>query len=107
MAKEYVEERNGVYYVSGTRVSLDSLVYCFREGLSPESIREEFETLTLAQVYGALAHYLENQERVNAYLVEQKRLSHEARRTSPPLRPDLVARLAAARDQIRIRRHRQ
>ena len=43
MAKEYVEERNGGYYVAGTRVSLDSVVQGFREGLSPEAILEDFE----------------------------------------------------------------
>jgi len=26
MAKEYVEERNGGYYIAGTRISLDSIV---------------------------------------------------------------------------------
>ena len=42
MAKEYVEERDGGYYVAETRVSLDSIVECFNEGLSPEAILGEF-----------------------------------------------------------------
>jgi hypothetical protein len=29
MAKEYVEQRDGAYYVLGSRVSLDSVVYAF------------------------------------------------------------------------------
>lgn len=37
MAKDYVEERNAGYYVAGTRVSLDSIIQCFNEGLSPEA----------------------------------------------------------------------
>ena len=61
MAKEYVEERNVGYYLAGTRISLDSIVQCFNEGLSPETILGEFETLTLAQVFGAITSYLENQ----------------------------------------------
>ncbi len=65
MAKDYVEERNGGLYVAGTRVSLDSIVQCFREGLSPETIAGEFDTLTLAQVYGAIAHYLDNQAAID------------------------------------------
>jgi len=32
MAKEYVEERDGGYYLAGTRISLDSIVQCFNEG---------------------------------------------------------------------------
>jgi len=35
MDKTYVEERDGGYFVAGERVSLDSLVYAFRRGASP------------------------------------------------------------------------
>ena len=38
MALDYIEERNGGYYVRGTRVSLDSVVRCFTDGLSPEEL---------------------------------------------------------------------
>ena len=39
MVSEHIEQREGVYYIPGTRISLDSIVYAFREGCSPESIR--------------------------------------------------------------------
>ena len=42
MAKEYVEQRDGGYYLAGSRVSLDSVVYAFLRGESPESIAESF-----------------------------------------------------------------
>ena len=29
MHSEYIEERNGGYYIAGTRISLDSVVYSF------------------------------------------------------------------------------
>jgi hypothetical protein len=45
MAKEYVEQRNGGYFVVGTRVSLDSIVECFNEGLSPEANWENSKPL--------------------------------------------------------------
>ncbi len=38
MHSEYVEQRNGGYYVAGTRISLDSVVYAFNRGDSPERI---------------------------------------------------------------------
>lgn len=72
MASEHVEQREGVYYLPGTRVSLDSIVYAFREGCSPESIREDFEGLTLAGVYGAIAFYLDHQADIDAYLAQRK-----------------------------------
>ena len=72
-------------YVAGTRVSLDSIVQCFNDGLSPEAILGEFETLTLAQVYGAIAYYLENQAVVDAYRLRQQQRFEAARRDAEPL----------------------
>jgi len=54
MNKVYVEERDGGYWIAGTRVSLDSIVYAFRRGAAPESIRRSFPVLTLEEVYGAI-----------------------------------------------------
>ena len=100
MAKEYVEERNGGLYVAGTRVSLDSIVQCFNDGMSPETILGEFDTVTLAQVYGAIAHYLENQAAVDVYRVRQKQRSERMRRAAEPLPADLRKRLETAREQL-------
>ena len=68
MAKEYVKYREGGYQIAGTRVSLDSIVYAFLDGQSPESIVESFGTLTLEEVYGALAFYLGHREEIDVYL---------------------------------------
>ena len=100
MAKEYVEERNGGYYVAGTRVSLDSIVQCFNEGLSPEAILGEFETLTLAQVFGAITFYLESQPVIDAYRVRQKQRFEALRGASAPLPEGLRERLDAAREHL-------
>ncbi len=40
MPKEYVNQSEGAYRITDTRVSLDSLVYLFREGMSSESMDE-------------------------------------------------------------------
>ena len=101
MAREYVEERNGGWYVAGTRVSLDSIVQCFNDGLSPEAILGEFETLNLAQVYGAITHYLENQSAVDAYRARQKQRFKEGRRAAEPLPEGLRQRLDSARERLR------
>ena len=68
MSKDYVTYVNGAYRISGTRVSLDSVVYAFLSGLSPESIVDSFPVLALEQVYGAITYYLANQAEVDAYL---------------------------------------
>ena len=37
--RQFVETRNGAYYVAGTRIGLDVVIGEFNEGRSPESIR--------------------------------------------------------------------
>ncbi len=55
MPHDYVEAREGGFYVAGSRISLASSIYTFRDGASPEPIRQNFPSLSLAQVYGAIA----------------------------------------------------
>ncbi len=71
-AKAYVEYRNEGYWVAGSRISLDSIVYAFRNGLPPESIVQSFPLLTLEQVYGAIAFYLANRAEIDAYLAAEE-----------------------------------
>jgi len=95
VAKEYIEEVEGGYRISGTRVSLDSVIFRFREGLSPESIAECFPALTLEQVYGAITHYLANQPSLDAYLREGEDLSRKLHAESRTRNADLIARMRA------------
>lgn len=52
VASDYVEERGGGYFINGSRVSLDSVVYAFSRGESPEGIAESFPLLNLEQIFG-------------------------------------------------------
>lgn len=54
MSHSYIEQRDDVYMVAGTRVSLDSIVYAFLSGQSAEAISQAFPALSLEQVYGAI-----------------------------------------------------
>ena len=73
MHSEYIEQRNGGYYLSGTRVSLDSVVYSFNRGNSPDSIQAEYPLLKRAQVYGAIAFYLDHKAQIDEYLARGER----------------------------------
>jgi uncharacterized protein (DUF433 family) len=97
MAKEYVHEQDGGYFIDGTRVSLDSVVYAFLRGESPEGIVESFPALTLEQVYGALSYYLAHREAVDEYLSQGKEEFARLREESRHRNPSLFARLAEAR----------
>jgi uncharacterized protein (DUF433 family) len=104
MSKEYIEERDGNYYVAGTRISLDSIVHAFRRGESPETICQNFELLRLEDVYGAIAYYLANQAGIDAYLIRQNEKWAEGRRNSEPLPADLRERLIRVRDEMHTAR---
>jgi uncharacterized protein (DUF433 family) len=69
MKLQYVEQRDQGYWVAGSRVSLESIIFAFREGLSPETIAAEcFPTLSLEQVYGTITYYLSHRPEIDAYL---------------------------------------
>jgi uncharacterized protein (DUF433 family) len=58
----------GTWRIAGTRVSLDSVIHSFWEGATPEEICQDFPSLSLAQVYEAIAYYLKQRNKVDAYL---------------------------------------
>jgi uncharacterized protein (DUF433 family) len=99
MAKEYVTQQEGAYRVGGTRVSLDSVVYGFRRGASPEAIQRSFPSLTLEQVYGAIAFYLANQEEVDRYLLEGEAEFEKLRQASRAAHPEWYERMERARKE--------
>lgn len=75
-----VRTPQGSLRIAGTRVSLDSVIYAFLEGATPEEICQDFSALSLAQVYATIAFYLHNREQVDAYLQEERRASENLRR---------------------------
>lgn len=101
-SKTYIEYRNDGYWIRGTRLSLDSVIYRFHEGLSPESIRQCFPLLSLEQVYGAIAFYLANKTEIDDYLATEE----EAFETmSQPLEnsdPILYQKLILAKNQAKL-----
>ena len=68
MPNEYIEKLDRVYLIKGTRVALDSIIYKFQQGRSPESIQDSFPALSLSQVYAAIAYYLDHQAELEEYL---------------------------------------
>ena len=72
MSDNYIEKHDQVWRIKGTRVALDSVIYQFREGRSPEAIQDAFPTLSLSQVYGTIAYYLDHQTELDEYLVHME-----------------------------------
>ena len=100
---QYVEVRNGAFYIAGTRVGLDIITHEFRDGRSPEEILEAYPSIgSLATLYGAITFILEHPKEIDAYLREQDDRWEEFKARNP-LTPDMVERLERARRELSIR----
>jgi len=97
VSQDYVETRDGGYYVTGSRVSLDSIVYAFLSGQTAEAIGQAFPVLTLEQVYGALTFYLAHRQTVDDYLTAQRTDVEARRQAAREADPMFYQKLAAAR----------
>ncbi len=90
---------DGVVRVGGTRVTLDTVVEAFQEGLTPEEIQQQYPSLGLADVYAAVTYYLHHREEVETYLAERTRRRQavrqqvESRFDPSGIRERLLARL--------------
>ena len=100
MPTEYVEKQQTGYRITGTRVSLDSIVYAWWAGQSAETIAQSFPVLTLEQVYGAITFYLAHREEMDRYL-EQQRSDYEVKRQAArDADPMFYQKMADARRQL-------
>ena len=93
------------YRIANTRISLDSVVYAWRQGESPEGIIDSYSSLTLEQVHGALAFYLANQAMIDAYLLQGEKeyelLRQKSWENMRLNRPALYRKLTEAKQAMR------
>ena len=99
MSNQYIERRDEGYWVAGSRVSLDSIVYAFLDGQCAESIAQSFPALTLEQVYGAITFYLANRLEIDNYLARVKIEFEALRQAARDADPMFYQKLADARRQ--------
>lgn len=94
-------DADGVVRVGGTRVTLETLLHAYREGATPETIQQDFSTLSLADIHAVIAYYLRHGPEVDTYLQQQEQEAAEVRRQNearfPPdgIRERLLARRCA------------
>jgi uncharacterized protein (DUF433 family) len=93
-------DQSGVVRVTGTRVTLESILREFQLGATAEQIQESFPSITLAQIYGAIAYYLNHSEDVEQYLRERETLGEAQRQQWNAHSPSaaLQARLRAVKN---------
>lgn len=89
---------DGVVKVRGTRVTLDTVTFVFKQGATAEEIVHRYPSLKLGDVYASIAFYLNHQEDVEDYLKQRQqqaqeiRQMNEARFDPQGLRDRLLAR---------------
>lgn len=94
-------DENGVIRVHNTRLTLDIVVNAYLAGDTAEEIAAQYPVLELADVYGVITYYLNNQAEVDAYLADRQseadRLRYEIEERFP--QKALRERLQARKDQ--------
>ena len=97
MTRQYVKKVELGYRVTGSRISLDSIVHAYWNGQTAEGIAQSFPGLSLEQVHGALAFYLAHQAEIDAS-IENARVEFDAlREASRRQDPMFYQKLADAR----------
>lgn len=63
--------------LKGHRIGIETILFDYLDGLTPEEIALRYPTLSLEEVYVTIAYYWRNQAKLDAYLHEAE--AHEAR----------------------------
>ena len=93
------QDVDGTIRLKGSRITFDTLLGAFKRGDTPEQIQEGFPSLSLAQIYGAIAWYFNNQVDADNYL-NRRAVEAEAIRCQIESRSEP----AAFREMMRQRR---
>jgi uncharacterized protein (DUF433 family) len=95
-----VDDR-GIAYIAGTRIKVRHIVVERNVWhKSPEEIQKEYPSLSLAQVYAALAYYYDQKDRIDAEIAEADQYAEQmhASHPNPLTREQFEARLQQEKD---------
>lgn len=90
----------GAVRVGKSRITLDLVVEEYESGMTPEDMVRAYDTLNVAEVYGAIAYYLSHRDAVREYMKRREEeaaaLRAEIEARQPRIsREELLARRAA------------
>lgn len=85
-----VHNLDGKLCFAGTRIPLLTVIACYKNGDTPEQIQAGFDTLTLAQIYTTIAHYLANTERWEKRLADEQAAGQAVYDKIEANRPDML-----------------
>ncbi|MBZ5498565.1 MAG: DUF433 domain-containing protein [Acidobacteriia bacterium] len=95
---------DGVVRISGTRVTLDTLIAAFSDGATAEEIAQQYPSVPLADVYSVLGYYLRRPSEIQSYLdrrrddAQRVQAENESRNDPAGVRQRLMARTGSGRN---------
>ena len=104
MGKDYVEKRDGGFWIAGKRVSLDTIVYAHLAGYSDEEIEAAFPVVSLEEVKGAIDFYKANRSEVEPTFPEDEQELDRLRSVGRARNPELFKKLEEAKRSAAFRR---
>src|SRR5258708_7772536 len=90
---------DGTIRITGTRVSLDSVVHEYDQGATPEEIAVSFPSLRIEDIYATITYYLSHREQVEEYLRQQEADADAVRRRIESA-PDYQQKMQGLRPQL-------
>jgi uncharacterized protein (DUF433 family) len=92
------QHADGEITLTGHRIGLFHIAHYYQEGFSPEMLACQYSTLPLALIHKVIAYYLENREKVDAYIascraeLDRQQLANQGQIDLNALRLRLAAR---------------
>jgi uncharacterized protein (DUF433 family) len=101
--KEHIEITPGVCggkpRIAGHRIRVqDIVIWHDRMGMSPDEILHHYPSITLSDIYAALAYYHDNREAIRQQIDEDEEFADRLRSSNPSLVQQKLKNLTHGRD---------
>ncbi len=80
MISQLRKDADGSIRVSGTRVTLESVIDCHHRSDTPEDIHESFDVLPIADIKAVITYYSANRVDIDRYIAMQDEIGDEWQR---------------------------
>lgn len=98
-------DESGTIRVGQSRVTLDVVLEYWGQGMPAEEIARGLDTITLADVHGALAYYFRHRSEIDVYLRNRQEDADKLRREIEAANAPRLAALKSRGDDLRAKRN--
>ena len=82
-----IHEADGALRIGRSSVALETVLWAFQAGSTPQDIVDQFPSVTLGQVYDVVGYYLRHRDEMDRYLATQReryqQTTNDLRREAP------------------------